>query len=237
VEHLDQLVLLVAMVPTVTMDSPASPVIVARKRPAVPSRAAVVKNNALARPRLVTLVPKDQTAQPDQLAMLVAPAPMDNQAVQAKPAQLGQQEQRVNQAHEEHQAMLERSMLVVAEIPAQPEQTESPAHLVRLVNQAVLAKMVAPVPLVLQEMPVQRAVQAKLVVPALQAIQAEMAHPAVANVARQLVWLQVSKHPNNEQDNGLCEKTIRTTPVSQSSTAYFLCVIVSYTLPQSHKYR
>jgi len=55
------------------------------------------------------------------------------------------------------------------------------------------AKMVLPVPLVLPVMLAVPVAQAKLAAQALQETQAKMVHPAAANTAHRLVWLQVIK--------------------------------------------
>jgi len=66
---------------------------------------------------------------------------------------------------------------------------------VQLAKPANQAKTVAPVPLEAPATVVPQAPQARTVAPAALATLARTAHPAAANTAHQLVWLQVIKRP------------------------------------------
>jgi hypothetical protein len=68
-----------------------------------------------------------------------------------------------------------------------------PALQVNLAKLANPVKTALQVPPVVQEMLVPQAVQAKLAAQALQESPARTAHPALANTAHRLVWLQVIK--------------------------------------------
>jgi len=133
--------------------------------------------------------------------------PMDHQAMQVHQAPMANQEIKdhadppAHQAHLETQETKDQLVMPVKSLAPNPAHQDKPVPTANQVHQALqadparLVKMAAPAVQVPQEMQALQAVQAKLAVPAAQAMQAKTAHLAVANTARQLVWLQVIKHP------------------------------------------
>jgi len=126
--------------------------------------------------------------------MQVPQAPMENQETEDHVDPLAHQAHLVTQETKGQLAIPAESLAPNPETQAQPVPTANPAHPALQADLAMLVKMAAPAVQALPAMLEHQAVQATLAVPAAQAMQAKTAHPAVANTAHQLVWLQVIKH-------------------------------------------
>jgi len=104
------------------------------------------------------------------------------------------------QARRDHPATLARSVertqvhLVHLDLPARqahPALQADPASQAKMAIQAILAQLAM---LVLQAAP------ANLAAPAVQEMPASPVHPAAATTAHQLVWLQATKHSNQQNE-------------------------------------
>jgi len=167
--------------------------IVAHQLPAVPIREEGLKSNAHAKLHPVMLAPLDQEDPMAPQAMVALQVPMDNQAPKAHvdhPAQLAVQDKMVAP---DQQAHLVPPDLVVQVTQVQPDQMDTPVPQVQAVNPVVQEKMAVPAVQALPEMLVPQAVPATLAALVALETQAEMVPQAVANIAHQLVWLQVIK--------------------------------------------
>jgi len=103
------------------------------------------------------------------------------------------------------------------------EPTANPALEALLANPARQAKMALQVPLALPEMLELEAVPERLVLLAHLEMEAKQVHPEAANTARQLVWLQDTKHLQKWLESFNCQK--RDEVFSSLSVIAFLFLI------------
>jgi len=184
----------VSMDTTVLTASLANPVIAVPQPDQLPNWYRKHQSNARAKLLQATVALQAAKETMDHPEMAVHPVPMENQAIKDHVDHLAHPDQLAVPARKELQAKLVNSLdpnqvhpvtmvPMVNQVPVVP--LASPARLAKMVLQALLVHLATLVPL---------AVQAKLAPLVVQATLANQVHPAVANTAHRLVWLQVIKY-------------------------------------------
>jgi len=151
------------------------------------------QSNARAKPH------QEMLAHPDPRELMDHPEMEAHQVLMANPEIRDHADHPAHPDHladpetKEEQEMLAKSTQANPAQLAPQEATANPALQALLAKPVKLAKTVVLVPQALPEMLELEADPARLVLPVVLAMQAKVAHPAVASTAHQLVWLQATK--------------------------------------------